>query len=346
MGLYRYVAGKEELVEALLDRVLGRMPAVPETADPLADLGAFATAHRDLLLAHPWAVPGLIAHPLPGPNALPDRRAGAAAPAPRWASTAIGRSRPSAGSSRSTTAGCRSRSRAARPRRRRAWSGSPQDRAADFPVHGRGRRGDGAIRQRRPLRHRADELLDGLAGGADLAAPSSDGRASELGEQRHELRERAGAMRVRVLLVGRPLARRCAPRRRLTVGDEDRVVAEAALARRRGREPARPPALDDLLRRRVAGHDERDRRDELRGAVRIADVGRAGRAAGARLAAASFACPAQYAENTPGAPPSTSTQMPESSASAGRPVCAAAARALMSAFSANVTPSSTGSGPS
>ena len=65
-----------------------------------------------------------------------------------------------------------------------------------------------------------------------------------------------------------------------------------------------------------------------------------------RLAVASFACPAQYAEKTPGAPPSTSTQMPESSASAGSPVWAAAARALMSAFSAKVTPSSTGSGPS
>lgn len=71
MGLYRYVAGKEDLVEALLDRVLGRMPTLPESSDPLADLGAFATAHRDLLLAHPWAVPGLIAHPSPGPNALP-----------------------------------------------------------------------------------------------------------------------------------------------------------------------------------------------------------------------------------------------------------------------------------
>lgn len=71
MGLYRYVAGKEELIEALLDRVLGRMPTVPETEDALADLAGFATAHRDLLLAHPWAVPGLIAHPLPGPNALP-----------------------------------------------------------------------------------------------------------------------------------------------------------------------------------------------------------------------------------------------------------------------------------
>ena len=71
MGLYRYVSSKEELLEALLDRVLGRMPEVAETGDALADLGTFMTAHRDLLLAHPWAVPGLIAHPLPGPNALP-----------------------------------------------------------------------------------------------------------------------------------------------------------------------------------------------------------------------------------------------------------------------------------
>jgi AcrR family transcriptional regulator len=71
MGLYRYVAGKEELVEALLDRVLGRMPVVPETVDALADLESFALTHRDLLIAHAWAVPGLIAHPLPGPNALP-----------------------------------------------------------------------------------------------------------------------------------------------------------------------------------------------------------------------------------------------------------------------------------
>ncbi len=48
----------------------------------------------------------------------------------------------------------------------------------------------------------------------------------------------------------------------------------------------------------------------------------------------------------PGAPPRASTQMPESSARAGSPVCAAAARALMRAFSATVTPSSIGSGPS
>ena len=64
------------------------------------------------------------------------------------------------------------------------------------------------------------------------------------------------------------------------------------------------------------------------------------------FASSPAADPAQRAEKMPGAPPSTSTAMPESSASAMRPVCAAAVRALMNAFSAKVTPSSTGSGPS
>jgi hypothetical protein len=56
--------------------------------------------------------------------------------------------------------------------------------------------------------------------------------------------------------------------------------------------------------------------------------------------------PAYLAELMPGAPSSSSTEIPESSAIDGRPVKAAAARALMSAFSSKVSPSSTGSGPS
>ncbi|MEZ3161801.1 TetR/AcrR family transcriptional regulator [Microbacterium sp. BWT-B31] len=71
MSLYRYIASREELVEALLNRVLERMEAAAPTADPLADLRGFARRHLELLLAHAWAVPGLIAHPAPGPNAVP-----------------------------------------------------------------------------------------------------------------------------------------------------------------------------------------------------------------------------------------------------------------------------------
>src|SRR5690554_5898395 len=64
-----------------------------------------------------------------------------------------------------------------------------------------------------------------------------------------------------------------------------------------------------------------------------------------RQFASSSPCePAQRAENTPGEPPSTSTAMPESSASAGRPEEAAKARALISELAAKVTPSSIGEG--
>ncbi|MDR6505114.1 TetR/AcrR family transcriptional regulator [Arthrobacter oryzae] len=71
MSLYRYFATKDELVDALLNRVLGRFIPPPETADWGADLAAFARNHRRLLREHPWAITPLIGHPYPGANALP-----------------------------------------------------------------------------------------------------------------------------------------------------------------------------------------------------------------------------------------------------------------------------------
>lgn len=71
MSLYRYFATKEDLVNALLDRVLGRFTAPEESGDWLDELAAFARRHRDLLTSHPWAVSPLFGHPSPGPNALP-----------------------------------------------------------------------------------------------------------------------------------------------------------------------------------------------------------------------------------------------------------------------------------
>lgn len=70
MALYRYFATKDELVDALLDRVLGRFKPGPETDDWLADLGAFTRAHARLLADHPWAVAVLFSHPSPGINAV------------------------------------------------------------------------------------------------------------------------------------------------------------------------------------------------------------------------------------------------------------------------------------
>lgn len=71
MALYRYFGTKDDLVDALLDRVLGRFEDPVESKDWLADLESFAVNHRRMLCEHPWAIALLTMHPDPGPNALP-----------------------------------------------------------------------------------------------------------------------------------------------------------------------------------------------------------------------------------------------------------------------------------
>jgi AcrR family transcriptional regulator len=70
MALYNHFATKEQLVAALLDRVLRRFAPAPATGDAAADLRAFARAHRRLLAEHPWAVAPLFSNPSPGPGAV------------------------------------------------------------------------------------------------------------------------------------------------------------------------------------------------------------------------------------------------------------------------------------
>jgi AcrR family transcriptional regulator len=69
MALYRHFATKEELLNALLDRVLGRFVPAPPSDDWVEDLRRFGRAHRQLLDQHPWALAGLFSHPSPGLNA-------------------------------------------------------------------------------------------------------------------------------------------------------------------------------------------------------------------------------------------------------------------------------------
>jgi AcrR family transcriptional regulator len=66
MALYNHFDTKDRLVDALLDRVLSRFDPPPQTEDWVHDLGAFARAHRRVLLEHPWAVAPLFTHPSPG----------------------------------------------------------------------------------------------------------------------------------------------------------------------------------------------------------------------------------------------------------------------------------------
>ena len=70
MALYRHFPTKDVLVDALLDRVLTRFDPPPATDDWLDDLRNLAHAHRQLLVAHPWAVNPLVTHPTPGLGAV------------------------------------------------------------------------------------------------------------------------------------------------------------------------------------------------------------------------------------------------------------------------------------
>ena len=69
MAFYRHFATKDALVDALLDRVLGRFEPPPVTDDWAADLKAFAVNHRRVLQDHPWAIQALFNSPNPGLNA-------------------------------------------------------------------------------------------------------------------------------------------------------------------------------------------------------------------------------------------------------------------------------------
>src|SRR5215210_7812840 len=70
MALYNHFATKDALVDALLDRVLGRFEPEPPTGDWAEDLRRFARAHRRLLVRHPWAVAPLFTQPNPGVAAV------------------------------------------------------------------------------------------------------------------------------------------------------------------------------------------------------------------------------------------------------------------------------------
>jgi AcrR family transcriptional regulator len=63
MALYNHFATREELVNALLNRVLSRFV-------PAEDLKGFARAHRKVLSDHPWAVAPIFSHPNPGSAAV------------------------------------------------------------------------------------------------------------------------------------------------------------------------------------------------------------------------------------------------------------------------------------
>ncbi len=70
MALYRYFATKDDLVDAMLDRVFGRLEAPTPSGDWSVDLKAFARAHRRMLERDRWVIIPIFSHPNPGANSI------------------------------------------------------------------------------------------------------------------------------------------------------------------------------------------------------------------------------------------------------------------------------------
>jgi AcrR family transcriptional regulator len=69
-SLYRCIDGREELLDLMVDAVLGDDPHPPLSGDWRADLTAFARRLRALLRRHPWLGSQMAGRPTLGPHAL------------------------------------------------------------------------------------------------------------------------------------------------------------------------------------------------------------------------------------------------------------------------------------
>ncbi|MCX4744368.1 TetR/AcrR family transcriptional regulator [Kitasatospora sp. NBC_01287] len=69
-SLYRQVAGRDELLDLMVDAVRSEQPAPEATGDWRADLAGLGHRLRADLLRHPWLAGTLMARPALGPNSV------------------------------------------------------------------------------------------------------------------------------------------------------------------------------------------------------------------------------------------------------------------------------------
>jgi AcrR family transcriptional regulator len=72
MAAYRYVRGKDELLELMLDHVYGELDLPGDTPDWQAALRAVALRKRALMLKHPWMTQTFVRTPTPNQLAVPE----------------------------------------------------------------------------------------------------------------------------------------------------------------------------------------------------------------------------------------------------------------------------------
>ena len=67
MALYRYVPGKDQLIDLMIDAVMADTPE-PGTQDWRTEMTKWANADLGLYLAHPWLSEAVVTRPTLGPN--------------------------------------------------------------------------------------------------------------------------------------------------------------------------------------------------------------------------------------------------------------------------------------
>ncbi|MFF2494336.1 TetR/AcrR family transcriptional regulator [Agromyces sp. NPDC058064] len=75
MSLYRYVASKEELLDAMIDLVFEEIELPPRAADWQSAMRRRAESARQVLARHPWAIGLMESRTSPGPANLRHREA-------------------------------------------------------------------------------------------------------------------------------------------------------------------------------------------------------------------------------------------------------------------------------
>jgi AcrR family transcriptional regulator len=70
MSLYRYVTNRDELIDLMVDRVVGEEPLPTSSGNWRADLGELGRRDRRIALCHPWSVGLLLGRPRLGPAGL------------------------------------------------------------------------------------------------------------------------------------------------------------------------------------------------------------------------------------------------------------------------------------
>ncbi|WP_237684667.1 TetR/AcrR family transcriptional regulator [Microbacterium cremeum] len=75
MSLYHYVANKDELLDAMIDRVFEEIELPSEATDWQSAMRRRAVSARQVLVAHPWAIGLMESRTSPGPANLRHREA-------------------------------------------------------------------------------------------------------------------------------------------------------------------------------------------------------------------------------------------------------------------------------